>query len=530
MLGPTKSRALDRPIIISLESLVPADHFYRHLEKVLDLAFVRDCVKGYYAERGRPSLDPVVFFKLELVLYLEGLRSERQLMRLAADRLSIRWYLGYGLDEPLPDHSSLTHIRERFGLEVFRRFFDAIVQQCVDAGLVWGTEVFVDATKVQANASLDSVKPRFVVDEHLRNLFADTEPDGAAVDGQTTCEQHSQARSGENVDSPDPVHQAVPVDLAEQNIARHDWIVEEGRPDRDVQHHDYQRVSDFRMSTTDPGATLMRAEVGAPVQLGYHDHYVVDGGNARIILNVLVTPSEVMENQPLLDLLWQTCFRWHVLPGQVTGDTTYGTVENIVALDDAGIRAYVPLPNFEERTPYFGSSRFTYDTEHDIYHCPEGQVLRRRKIKYTENRIEYRGDAKVCNACPLKAQCTASEHGRMIMRSLYEDYLNRVRASHQTEPYRKAMRKRKVWVEPLFAEGKLWHNLRRFRLRQLRRVNIEAVMIAGAQNLKRLLTWRGRRQRPASSMASPIPPHQERLVRSLLPVLGAQLLVVGSYG
>src|SRR5438552_18872658 len=102
-------------------------------------------------------------------------RSERLLMRHAADRLSIRWFLGYDLGEPLPDHSSLTKIRTRYGLEVFRRFFEAIVEQCQEAGLVWGRELYVDATKVQANASRDSVKPRFAVEAHLAHLFASEE-------------------------------------------------------------------------------------------------------------------------------------------------------------------------------------------------------------------------------------------------------------------------------------------------------------------------------------------------------------------
>src|SRR5258707_15826125 len=98
-------------------------------------------------------------------------RSERQLMRHAADRLSVRWYVGYDLGEPLPDHSSLSRIRERYGVEVFRRFFEAIVEQCQAAGLVWGKELYFDGTKVEANASLDSLKPRFFVEAHLADLF-----------------------------------------------------------------------------------------------------------------------------------------------------------------------------------------------------------------------------------------------------------------------------------------------------------------------------------------------------------------------
>src|SRR2546421_629272 len=170
MMG-TKVRTFAPLINVSLEELVPPDHFYRHLEKSLDLSFVREFVQETYAGKGRPSVDPVVFFKLQLVIFFEGIRSERQLMRHAADRLSVRCYIGYDLGELLPDHSSLTRIRERYGVDVFRRFFDAIVEQCQQAGLVWGKELYVDATKVKANASLDSLKPRFAVEAHLANLF-----------------------------------------------------------------------------------------------------------------------------------------------------------------------------------------------------------------------------------------------------------------------------------------------------------------------------------------------------------------------
>src|SRR5215212_5795547 len=136
MMG-IKERAFGPLCNLSLETLVPADHFYRRLDTKLDLAFVRDLVRDTYKGGGRPSIDPVVFFKLQVIMFFEGLRSERELVRVAADRLSVRWYLGYDLDEILPDHSSLTRIRQRYGLAVFRRFFETIVEQCREAGLVW---------------------------------------------------------------------------------------------------------------------------------------------------------------------------------------------------------------------------------------------------------------------------------------------------------------------------------------------------------------------------------------------------------
>src|SRR5262249_34189224 len=104
-------------------------------------------------------------------------------MRAVADRLSVRWYVGYNLNEPLPDHSSLTRIRIRYGLDIFRRFFETIVEQCQQAGLVWGRELYFDATHVLANASLDSLTSRFTAEtrsalqEHLSALFPDEPAD-----------------------------------------------------------------------------------------------------------------------------------------------------------------------------------------------------------------------------------------------------------------------------------------------------------------------------------------------------------------
>jgi Transposase DDE domain len=204
-------------------------------------------------------------------------------------------------------------------------------------------------------------------------------------------------------------------------------------------------------------------------------------------------------------------------PEFACGDATYGTIENIVALERANIRAYTPLTDFDHRRPFFGKHAFTYDAENDRYLCPKGQPLPRRVTKYTERDIVYQADAETCNACPLKAKCTESERGRQVHRSFDEAYLDLVRSYHSTEAYKKAMRKRKVWVEPLFGEGKAWHGMERFRLRLLSKVNIEALVRATGQNLKRLLSWRGWGQRwwPGGAMGVVIPTELD--VNSMVP-------------
>src|SRR5829696_9030943 len=174
MLGPAKPRHLNDPVAVSLENLVPIAHFFRHLETKLDLSFVREWTRELYADRGRPSIDPVVFFKLQLVMFFEVIHSERQLIETASLNLAHRWYLGYALDEALPDHSSLTRIRQRLGIDVFQRFFEQVVDLCQEAGLIWGRELYFDATKVEANAGIPSLIPRFFYDAttHVADLFA----------------------------------------------------------------------------------------------------------------------------------------------------------------------------------------------------------------------------------------------------------------------------------------------------------------------------------------------------------------------
>src|SRR5215207_2456106 len=423
MLGPAKPRRFDEPIAISLEEVVPLNNFYRHLEAALDLGFVREWVREMYGERGRPSIDPAVFFKLQLVMFFEGIRSERKLIETASLNLAHRWYLGYALDEELPDHSSLTRIRQRLGVDVFQRFFEKVVDLCQEVGLVWGQELYFDATRVRADADTDSLVPRFYAKAktHVADIFAaPLDPKGEPSPTPNDCLLHLPVETRERDRA-----------SSEPRAPRWNFLDERrlapGRPS----HRGYRRTSDFWVSTSDPDASPMWT--AGKARLGYHDHYVVDGGKRRIILAALVTPADVMENQLMLDLLWRVRFRRKLWPRQATGDTTYGTVENIVALEAAGIRAYVPLPDMNHRRPFYGQDEFAYDAARDAYRCPAGHALARERIKHTEGVIVYRANPKICNACPLKARCTESSRGRILHRSLFAESLDKVRAYHATE-------------------------------------------------------------------------------------------------
>ena len=447
-----KTRNLKTYTSFSLEDLVPEDNFYRQVEQCIDLRFVRDLVRHLYTDFGRPSVDPVVFFKVQLIAFFEGIRSERLLMETVSLNLAHRWFIGYDLDEFVPDHSSLSKIRERYGMEIFQQFFKHIVELCIEAGLVWGEELYFDSTKLDANAAMTSMIARteYEADQHLEKMWGHDE---------------KSAFSG---------------------------LVDKYNGERLTGLHkpSYKRITDAKISLTDPDAAPMRAQGGGSAVLGYRDHYVVDGGKARIILSALVTPASVMDNTPMLDLVDWVCSRWHLTPKIAAGDAKYGTVPNIVGLEERGIKAYLPIPDLSNRTGYYPPEAFAYDAEHDQYICPQNNKLPLTVRRMSEEKLLYRAKAKVCNACPVKEKCTGSKSGRHIFRSFHQDHIDKAKAYHQTEAYQKAMRKRGVWVEPLFGEAKEFHRLRRFRLRGLKKVNIEGMMIAAGQNLKRIIKHR----------------------------------------
>jgi len=195
----------------------------------------------------------------------------------------------------LSSSSNCNWFRERYGVEVFRRFFEAIVEQCQQAGLIWGKELYFDGTKVAANAGMESLTPRFFSDAHQSDLLgtgneeaAESMEPSSSQEGQSARDSEEQQKRQAPVELPTALSHEEHAALCQHNAQRHAWIEEVGAQDRRVTSHNYQRLADYQVSTTDPDATVMQTKGG--VDLGYHTHMVVDGGKARIILQVLVTP------------------------------------------------------------------------------------------------------------------------------------------------------------------------------------------------------------------------------------------------
>ena len=423
----------------------------------------------------------------------------------------------------------MTRIRQRLGGETFQRLFDRVVELCQDAGLVRGKELFFDGTKVRANADFDSLTPRFAraAREHVTELFgrdavADTERSaappsgegvalpsalpgdaappvaGAAHDG-TALPRH-QPDDGDAVPSAHSFSgdEATDQRLAAENQAR--WqLLDERRldPQRPPSGSSggYRRSTDVRVSTTDPDAApLNTSESGKP---GYHDQYVVDGGKVRSRVGVLVTPAAVQDNQAFLDLLERARFRFHLQGKRAVADSKYATIENLQAVEQRGIRASMPVVEYRKSGRFFRQQDFAYDRETATYRCPQGETLRHVKTDYSKSIDIYEAPERACAACPVRERCTDGMWARHVTRPFEEDLRERARELQTTAADKQALRKRQVWVEPLFGEAKDWHQLRRFLLRGLDNVPIQGLLVAAGQNLKRWLAATKRGQRPA---------------------------------
>jgi transposase len=165
MLGRKERNQLELFITGSLRQLIPDDHVLARVDAVLDLSWLRDEVADLYClENGRPGIDLEVAVRLMLAGFLLGIVHDRRLLREAAVNIAIRWFVGYGLHEELPDHSSLTRIRQRWGAARFRHVFERTVKACVVAKIAPGEIVHIDASLIRANVSWEALAVRHIVE------------------------------------------------------------------------------------------------------------------------------------------------------------------------------------------------------------------------------------------------------------------------------------------------------------------------------------------------------------------------------
>lgn len=446
---------------LSLDRLVPEDHLLRQIARAVDFSFIRPLCRPFYSHTGRPSVDPVVLFKMLLVGYLYGITSERRLARELSLNLAYRWFLGYDFDLPTPDHSVLSKARARFGPEVFETFFRRSIDLCREAGLLEEGPVYVDSTLIQAAAAVDSlvrrdelVQPPLSVTEYVRRLYEENDP---APEDEEPPEKGHGGGSG-------PLQ----------------------RPNQELQ------------SKTDPEATLVnRPEFGR--HLAYKAHVAVAGRRGQVITAAVATTGTTADEHLLAEVLWQHRRLSRLGVPEVVADAKYGTGPNYLYLDQAGIPAFIPTTRFgNQHTGIWGREHFTWLPEEDAFLCSAGQKLRRHSNMTGTQRVRYQAPKGACVACPFRSQCAPFGRDRTLHRSWAQAFVDAAEERLASPLGKRRMAERKTRIEGTFGLAKELHGLRRTRFRGRRRVQIQLWLTAAAMNIKRAVRNTHRKGWPAA--------------------------------
>jgi transposase len=502
MLGRPKRRESRLFHHFDLDTLVPADHRLRLIDAAVDFEFVRREVASLYGRRGHASLDPAVTMKLLLLLFLENL-SQRELMRQLPLRLDWLWFCGFEVGEQTPDHSVLSKARKRWGAGVFERLFEHVLERCVEAGLVDAEHVHVDASVNAAAASLDSLRPHLRVRvQQVCDGLEETGPargaDAPVVAAPEAAAPDASAPAA-SLEAPEPAPLEPSAPAAPQASAPVEASAAASPDASAPAAADTPAASEPRpgqpISTSDPEARLTR-KAGRLI-LGYKDHRVIDD-RCGIITATLTTPADVDDGAMLEAALGQHERTLQVHVREVVADRGYGHAENYRMLHERGTRAVVPHKKSRENPAHFSRSLFVFDPCRDVYTCPQGQTLHRHGSR-------YRAEPGVCAACAMKQQCTTAGAGRQLRRHPLQHHVDRADAAVSREHRRRRLGRRKYLAEGRFADATNCHGYKRLRWKGCAGATTQHLLIAVAQNLRKLIaSGRRPRHRAAGHVAPPL--------------------------
>jgi len=440
---------------INIDKRVRSNHPLRKVSELIDFDFIYQEVNECYGHNGNVSVPPPVILKLMLLLIFYNVRSERELMETISERIDWLWFLGYDLDSEIPNHSVLSKARKKWGSEVFKSFFERIVVQCVEAGLVDGSKIFMDSSLIDANASNESVLDTKSLKHQLHENYWKLE-----------------ARLEEKNESTDPSRR-------------------------------YVKQNSRFISTTDPDAAIVNR--GKP-KLSYQVHRAVDE-RTEIITATEATAGDINEAHLLMPLIESHNATTGLTAQTVVADSKYGTIDNFLDCCDKGINAHMPELReiAEKRTTkgIFSQQQFQYDPQNDLYRCPAGNALKPRSVHLKRESQDYGAPKKVCAVCPLTEQCTTNKSGRTIKRHLRQEKLDRMREASRSSKSKRDLRTRQHLMERSFARSKRY-GFDRARWRGLWRMRIQEYLICAIQNIQALVKYAAMPKKSVAMALTPV--------------------------
>lgn len=441
---------------VNLDKRVRSNHPLRKVNELIDFHFAYDEVKRFYGHNGNESVPPPVILKLMLLLIFYNVRSERELMETVPERMDWLWFLGYDLDVTIPNHSVLSKARKKWGSDVFQSFFERIVLQCVQAGLVDGGKIFVDSSLVDANASNNSV-----------------------------------------IDTKGLKHQL------HKNYKKLEARLEE-QGERITSSPYYEKKNNRYVSSTDPDATIVNR---GKSKLSYQVHRAVDGKH-EVITATDATTGTVNEAHVMLPLLEKHEATTGIKADTVVADSKYGTIDNYLACHDLGIKAHIPdmgKANSKRiaKLKIFQDDQFQYDSQSDTFRCPAGNLLKRKSLHISRESSDYGAPKKVCAVCELRSQCTRNKAGRTVKRHLRQDELNTMRERSQSADAKRDIKTRQHLMERSFARSTRY-DFDHARWRGLWKIKIQEYLTSAIQNIQTLIRHGSKPKKAVAARAKAI--------------------------
>jgi len=432
-----------------LSDYIPADNFYRRLKEQLDLRFIYPLTAEYYGTEGQKSIDPVVFMKLMLIGYLENLNSDRRIISTSRLRMDILYFIGYDLGEELPWHSTISRTRQLYGEHVFTELFKRVLKQCIDKGMVSGRRQAVDGFFIKANASLDSMVEKEIME------------DAAVYSRELQDNEEKQ--------------------LSVVKLKKRDEPTDKGvKPKKNSSN-------DTHYSPSDPDAK-MSVKPGKPTALNFLGQVSVDTV-AHVITHVQAFTAEKRDSQCLAAVVRHV--KSNLLENGITlmeviADTGYSSGDAFKALEANKITGYIPNRNLF----HFERDGFTYHAEGDYYECANGRQLTYRGTQFDGGYFmkRYLVSRKECTDCPLKDQCSAYRKNiTQIRETIDKPYYDRMHVRMQTPKAKRLMKLRQSTVEPVIGTLVNYLGIKRVNAKGLNQANKCLTMAAVAYNLKKML-------------------------------------------
>jgi transposase len=467
---------------LELASRVPENNFYRRLKEHLDLHFLYKLTEAHYGVCGQKSVDPVVFFKLCLIGYLENIISDRKLIDHCSMRLDILYFLQYDIDEELPWHSTISRTRQLFPTHVFEEVFNRVFSLCVDNGMVSGHSQAIDSAPVKANASMDSLELKVPVeelDQHLRKVRYMSTPD------------RSRKAKENKADPSQKMITASDRELKELKSRNKKWSKDQDERPGSKNPSAKYTSNKTHYSPTDPDARIS-VKPGKARKLNYQSQLAVDTAH-HVISHIGAEFADLKDNQCLQGVVKKLKPRLqsHGLIWQnVMADTAYSSGENYAFLEREKINSYIP----PHGTYKGGPEGFCYHKEGDYWLCSQGKKVTYRKViiekkNFNRKRL-YLTKPSDCKGCPLNLTCIGKSPEKRITITYYKEEYERAISRVNSKRGRYMKGKRQSTVEPVFGTLTQFLGMRKVNTINIQQANKVMMMAAVAYNLKKYLRFK----------------------------------------